>query len=215
MLQIEVLSPEDVARLRDGLSVATFQDGKATARGDARQVKANQQASGVEALSAFVRAALNRDPVFQAWARPARWSRLLFSRYRPGDAYGLHVDEAFMAAEGGGELRTDLSFTLFLSDPETYDGGELEVVGPEGSLTAKPAAGTAVLYDTGRVHQVAPVTAGERLAAVGWIQSRVREAERREVLFDLWRLRAALPDGEPRLTLDKSVGRLLRMWGAP
>lgn len=215
MLQIAVLSPEDVARVREGLAGAAFLDGRATARGDARRVKANEQASGVEALSAFVRAALERDPVFQAWARPARWSRLLFSRYRPGDAYGLHVDDAFMAAEGGGELRTDLSFTLFLSEPDAYDGGELEVVGPEGLLTAKPAAGTAVLYDTGRVHQVAPLTRGERLAAVGWIQSRVRDAERREVLFDLWRLRGSLPQGEPRLTLDKSLGKLLRMWGAP
>lgn len=215
MLQIAVLAPEDVARVRDGLATATFRDGRSTARGDARRAKSNEQATGVEALAAFVRDALERDPVLQAWARPARWSRLLFSRYRPGDAYGFHVDDPFMAAEGGGQLRTDLSFTLFLSDPSTYDGGELEVVGPDGATAVRPDAGTIVLYDTGRVHQVAPVVRGERLACVGWIQSRVREAERREVLFDLWRARSGTPEGEARLLLDKSLGKLLRLWGAP
>lgn len=215
MLQIAVLPAEDVARVREGLAAATFRDGRATARGDARRVKSNAQAAGVETLAAFVRGALERDPVLQAWARPARWSRLLFSRYRPGDGYGFHVDDPFMAAEGGGRLRTDLSFTLFLSDPGTYDGGDLEVVGPEGLTAARPEAGTVVLYDTGRVHRVAPVVRGERLACVGWIQSSVREAERREVLFDLWRVRAALPEGEARLALDASTGKLLRLWGAP
>lgn len=215
MILLSILPPEDVARVREGLSLAAFRDGRATAKGEARAVKKNAQAAGVDALAAFVREAMERDPVFQALARPARWSKLLFSRYGPGDAYGLHVDEPFMAAEGGGRLRTDLSFTLFLSDPETYHGGELAVQGQDGVREAKPAAGTAVLYDTGWLHQVAPVTRGERLAAVGWIQSRVRDASAREVLFDLWRVRAAVPEGEARLLLDRTVGALLRRWGEP
>lgn len=215
MILLSVLAPEDVARLRAKLAHAEFRDGKETARGDARRVKRNAQAGNVEALGVFVRSAFDRSPVFQAWARPARWSRLLFSRYEEGDAYGLHADEPFMAADGGGTLRTDLSFTLFLSDPESYDGGELVIVGADGERSVKAEAGTVVVYETGRLHRVEPVTRGERLAAVGWIQSRVRQAERREVLFDLWRVRSALGEGDPRLTLDKTIGNLQRLWGEP
>ncbi|MDO1559171.1 Fe2+-dependent dioxygenase [Brevundimonas sp. 2R-24] len=213
----DVLPQDDVRRVREGLANLTFRDGRATALGSARQVKSNRQTqaseAGTQALARFVRQALERHPVFMAWARPARWSNLIFSRYAPGDAYGLHTDAPFMEAEGGGRLRTDLSFTLFLSPVETYQGGALEVHGPEGARQARPEAGSAVIYATGALHQVTPVTKGERLACVGWIESQVRRADEREVLFDLERLRASLPDGEARLTADKAIGTLLRMWG--
>ena len=216
---IEVLGPEDVARVRDGLAEAPFRDGRRTAGSAARKVKSNLQADGsderVRALADFVRQALERSEVLRLYARPARWSKLLFSRYAPGDAYGLHVDDATMAAEDGGRLRTDLSFTLFLSDPESYDGGALVVDGLDGEREVKLPAGGVVLYPTGALHRVEPVTRGQRLACVGWIQSLIRREDERELLFDLGRVRASLPDGEARLLLDKSIGNLLRLWTAP
>ena len=215
----EVLSVEDVARVREGLASARFGDGRRTAGSAARRVKANQQAEpgdpAVEALERFIRQALERSETFGLYARPARWSKLLFSRYGPGDAYGMHTDDPFMAAEGGGRLRTDLSFTLFLSEPESYDGGALVIDGLDGEREIRPPAGAAVLYPTGALHQVQPVTRGERLACVGWIQSLVARGDQRELLFDLSRVRAVVPEGEARLLLDKSVGGLLRLWATP
>ena len=112
-------------------------------------------------------------------------------------------------------MRTDLSFTLFLSEPDTYAGGALLLDGLDGEREARPGAGSLVLYATGVPHRVTPVTAGERLACVGWVQSALRREDQRELLFDLARTRAALPDGEARLLLDKSIGGLLRMWSEP
>lgn len=219
MLTLAVLEPEDVRRVRAGLASVPFRDGKLTAGSRARAVKANQQAvpedRTVQALGGFVRQALERHPLFAAYARPARWSKVIFSRYEAGDAYGLHTDDAFMTADGGGPLRTDLSFTLFLSELDAYEGGALSLEGVDGAREVRPPAGAAVIYPTGRPHQVTPVTAGERLAAVGWIQSRIRSGDQREVLFDLARLSACVPDGEPRLLLDKTVGALLRLWAEP
>jgi PKHD-type hydroxylase len=215
----DVLEAEDVALVRERLTAIRFVDGRATAGAAARKVKANAQADpadlGVAPLAAFVRRALERSGVLSSYARPARWSRLLFSRYGVGDAYGLHVDDASMAAEGGGPMRTDLSFTLFLSEPEAYAGGALALDELDGEREARPAAGSLVLYATGVPHRVTAVTAGERLACVGWIQSAIRREDQRELLFDLARTRAVLPDGETRLLLDKSIGGLLRMWSEP
>jgi len=215
----QVLGPEDVARVREGLAKAPFIDGKATAGPTARKVKSNEQAVGsdpeVSRLGRFVREALERSPVFMAYARPAKWSRLLFSRYSGGQAYGFHTDDAMMQADDGSRLRTDLSFTLFLTDPGDYEGGALLVDGLDGEREFKPQAGDAVLYPTGQLHRVTPVTSGQRLASVGWIQSLVARADEREILFDLQRVRWSLPDGEQRLLLDKTAGNLLRMWGKP
>ena len=215
----DVLLPEDVARVRERLAGLSFVDGKTTAGATARKVKANAQADpadeGTAALATFVRQALERCEVLAAYARPTRWSRLLFSRYGAGDAYGLHVDDAAMRADDGGRMRTDLSFTLFLSEPETYEGGALRLEGLDGDRDLKLPAGSLVLYPTGVLHQVTPVTAGERLACVGWIQSAVRRGDQRELLFDLARVRASLPEGDARLLLDRSVGGLLRMWAEP
>lgn len=215
----DVLEPADVARVREGLAKVRFQDGKLTAGATARRVKSNTQADrddqAVQALAKFVRQALERHPAFAGYARPARWSRTLFSRYQPGQEYGFHTDDAEMAAEDGQRMRTDLSFTLFLSEPDTYEGGALLMSGLEGEREVKPPAGTAVLYPTGQLHRVTPVTAGERLAAVGWIQSRIGRADQREILFDLHQVRAGQADGEGRLLLDKAIGNLLRLWWEP
>lgn len=211
----DALAVEDVDRVRERLANLRFVDGRATAGPSARRVKANTQAApgdDTAALGRFVRSALERCDVLTAYARPVRWSRLLFSRYGVGDAYGTHVDDAAMAAGEGGRLRTDLSFTLFLTDPSTYEGGALVVDALDGEREHRPAAGTIVLYPTGALHRVTPVAAGERLACVGWMQSAIRRSDERELLFDLARVRGSVPEGDARLLLDKSIGGLLRLW---
>jgi PKHD-type hydroxylase len=214
----DVLEAEDVARVREGLARAPFREGKRTAGGDAKRVKANWQADGadegVQALAKFVRGALDRHPLVQTYVRPARWSKVMFNRYGPGETYGMHVDDPVMG-EGASLIRTDLSFTLFLSDPGSYDGGALVIDGLDGERGVKLAAGSMVVYGTGELHRVEPVTAGERLACVGWVQSLIRRADQREVLFDLSRVRAAMARSDARLLLDKSVAQLVRMWGEP
>jgi len=215
----DVLDAEDLKRVRDTLADTAFRDGKATAGATAAKVKANRQADPadpkVKPLAEFVRRALQRSSVFIAYARPQRWSKLLFSKYGPGEQYGFHTDDATMEADGGGRLRTDLSFTLFLSDPDTYEGGALLMDGLDGEREYRPAAGSAVVYSTGQLHRVTPVTRGERLAAVGWIHSMVSRNDERELIFDLQRVRWSMPDGPNQLLVDKAIGNLLRMWGKP
>jgi PKHD-type hydroxylase len=129
--------------------------------------------------------------------------------------YGSHTDDALMGAAGD-RLRTDLAFTLFLSEPATYKGGALTLESIAGRQEIKLEAGDAMLYPAGAIHSVAPVTEGVRLAAVGWVESFVREPARREILYDLSRVRTRLAEaGAPRLELlhlDKSISNLLRMW---
>ena len=212
----EVLPAEDVARVMDGLAEAAFLDGRKTAAGDARAVKANSQADSsdprVAALADFVRRAIERHPAFSAYVRPARWSKLMFNRYEAGETYGLHFDDPVMGT-GEARMRSDLSFTLFLSGPETYEGGALMIDGLDGEREIKLPAGAMVVYPTGALHQVTPVTSGVRHACVGWVQSLIRRDDERAILFDLSRVRAGLPAGETRLLLDKSVANLVRLWG--
>lgn len=214
----EVLTADDLVLVREGLDRAPFQDGRKTAAGDARAVKANQQTDGsdpgVAALTEFVRKAIERHPIFAAYARPSRWSKLMFNRYGPGETYGMHVDDPMMGS-GEGRLRTDLSFTLFLSDPESYEGGALLIDGLDGEREVKLPAGSMVVYPTGALHRVEPVTTGVRLASVGWVQSLIRREDEREILFDLSQVRAGLTAGDRRLLLDKAVANLVRLWGEP
>jgi len=215
----EVLAPEDLARVRRELEQITWTSGKRTAGAAARGVKENLQADGadsrVQALEQFVVDALRRHPMFDIAARPARISRLLFSRYEPGMTYGAHTDDALM---GGGDdkLRTDLAFTIFLADRAAYEGGALVVQSALGDQEIALEAGDAILYPAGSIHYVAPVTRGARLAAVGWLQSYVADAAQRETLFDLSVTRARLAQAgvarEDLLPLDKSISNLLRMW---
>lgn len=209
-----VLDGEALQRVRAGLADAVWRDGKLSAGSLARTVKHNEQAAADaqrQALLTLVDEALARHPVFPVAARPAKPFRLLFSRYHPGMAYGPHTDDAMMG-EGAGRLRTDLAMTLFLADPATYEGGALVLHGPAGETRLKLDAGDAVLYAAGAVHEVEKVTAGERLAVVGWGQSLVRDAGERELLFDLACLRRRITDPETALLLDKTVSNLLRRW---
>lgn len=191
-----------------------FEDGARTAGRIAKRVKKNEQArpSGLAAdFAALVEKRLLGNEVFRAAARPKSIIRTLLSRYRPGMAYGTHSDDAFM--EG---VRVDLSFTLFLSDPGTYEGGELVIEEPSGERLVKLPAGSMVLYPSTTLHRVAEVTKGERHAAVGWVRSLVRGAEARETLFDLaLALRQAEAGGDDALInrLLKIQGALLRRWG--
>lgn len=217
MIVLDVLDPGQLLDVQQGLAGAPFRDGRATAGAAAERVKLNEQARGddpgVIDLARKVRLALETHPTFRSLVRPARWSSLMFSRYGPGQQYGLHADNAAMYDDGGWPLRTDISFTLFLSDPQTYEGGALLLRDLAGDREFRPAAGSAVLYPTGQLHRVTPVTSGVRLACVGWVQSMIRRADQRELLFDLERVRRR-PDAEDaELLLDKTIGNLLRMWG--
>lgn len=217
MIEIaELLDREAVLACRDTLARVPFRDGALTAGAAASKVKRNQQAKGddpdVVALGRQVRLALERHEIVRRLVRPVRWSSLMFSRYARGQEYGLHADNAVMSDSEGWPFRTDVSFTLFLSDPETYDGGALLIADRAGEREFRPAAGCVVFYPTGHLHRVTPVTAGERLACVGWVQSFIRRPDQREVLFDLERLRDGTT-GDTTLMLDKTIGNLLRMWG--
>ena len=162
---------------------ALFEDGRRTAGWHAREVKRNLQATPRGLAGGVLRKieqALLSHEVLLAAARPKRLVRLLISRYEPGMTYGTHVDDAMIDG-----VRTDLSFTLFLSDPASYEGGALVVEDSYGERAIKLPAGELILYPSTTLHRVEPVTAGVRLAAVGWLRSYVRDAERREILLDL------------------------------
>lgn len=204
-----------VGQLRQMLGQARFVDGRATAGAQARLVKRNDQVErdddSLPQMRETVLQALQKSDIFHSAARPKHVQPPLFSRYVPGMEYGNHVDDAIM-----GGMRMDLSFTLFLSDPDSYDGGELVIDSPSGEQDIKLPAGSAVLYPATTLHRVAPVTRGERLAAVTWVRSLIRDASRREILFDLDRVQDALfvRDGKTTETdlLAKTASNLLRLW---
>lgn len=214
----DILPADRLTALVDRLKTARFIDGKATAGWNAAGVKENQQASdpGVAQLAAEIETALRQHPVFALAARPKRLHPILFARYAPGMTYGYHVDDPLM---GDPPLRTDLALTLFLSDPETYDGGDLIIDQPGGEQAYKLPFGAAVLYPATTLHQVAPVTRGVRLVAITWIQSLIRDPGQREILFDLDTARRMLfaRDGKSREfdLLSKSFANLLRLWAEP
>jgi PKHD-type hydroxylase len=192
---------------------ASFVSGKSTAGAQAKQVKNNDQSASpvAQAAIAAVREALATNAVFRAATRPKEIIGMLVSRYRPGMAYGAHVDDALM-----GGKRTDLSFTFFVSTPESYDGGELVIEGNDGENAIKLAAGSVVVYPTTSLHRVAEVTRGERLVVVGWVRSFIRNGEQREILFDLDQTLAALAAAKAdRAITDrmfKTRNNLTRMW---
>lgn len=212
-----LLPPEDVERVRAKAAQLDWEDGRITAGRSARTVKSNLQAdmSGDlgQGLNDFLMRAISGNTLVKRIARPRRFSKLLLSRTEDSGHYGHHVDNAIMGKDGH-QLRTDLSFTLFLSDPASYEGGELSLSTSTGEFDAKPEAGTLIIYPSGAIHQVKPVTAGSRLACVGWIESRIQRADRREILFDLESVRSNLKpsQAEMRLVLDKSISNLIRMW---
>ena len=209
----DLLSTEAVADLCDRLQSTALVDGKSTAGWHAKAVKQNQQLDTEQAkpLAREVRQALLAHPLFQAAALPRQIQTVRFNRYSDGMAYGRHTDNALM--NGG---RTDLSFTLFLSEAQSYDGGELVVEGVDSEQAYKLKAGSVLVYPSTSLHRVEAVTRGVRWAAVGWLQSKVRDAGKREILFELDTARRSVFQKygkTPEFDLmTKSWSNLLRLW---
>ncbi|MEW6687612.1 MAG: Fe2+-dependent dioxygenase [Pseudomonadota bacterium] len=214
-----VLKPDELALARDWLAAARFVDGKASAGAAARRVKRNLEAErgagGLERLDEMVMGNLTRHPVYRAGALPLHAATPLYVRYQAGMEYGEHLDDPIMGA-GGVKYRSDVAVTVFLNAPEEYDGGELVIRGATGEQTVKLPAGDAVLYPAGTLHRVNPVTRGERLVAVTWVQSLVRDPARRELLYGLnlarEKLLAGAPGAEETAQVNAAYLNLIRMW---
>ena len=217
-----VLSNEEVVAFRRRLESAEWTDGAASAGAFARGRKSNQQLDeqsevGVELGQQILRR-LGSHPLFVSAALPSRIYPPRFNRYAGGGAYGAHVDAALMRIPRTDlAMRSDLSATLFLSDPDDYDGGELEIEGGFGAQAVKLAAGDLVLYPASSLHRVTPVTRGERLAAFFWIESHVADEAARTLLFDLDQaiqgLTGAAGEGDANLLrLTGVYHNLLRRW---
>jgi PKHD-type hydroxylase len=212
-----------LAALRDRIALLEWRDGRETAGAVAAAVKRNLQAAMDSVPGRALQDELSRliadHSVIKAAAQPRRFSPLLISKTGVGGHYGAHVDNALMG-KGAQRLRTDLSFTLFLTPPGEYEGGELVIHAAGMTQELKGEAGYLVLYPSGSIHEVKPVTRGERIVCVGWIESLVADQAQRDMLFDLENLRTALRQKLPAqsaelLTLDKTIANLLRMWVRP
>lgn len=204
------------------LAGAQWSDGRATAGHLSSEVKRNRQLAEDDPLAlqagALVLDALARQPLFASAALATCISPPLFNRYEGGETYGDHIDGAIRPLAKG-RMRADLSATLFLSDPDSYAGGELMIAASGGEHAVKLAAGDMILYASGARHRVMPVTRGRRDAAVMWIQSLVRDAQQRDILFELDATIQALRAGDGGttqvLTLTGLYHNLLRMWSDP
>ncbi|MCW0368058.1 PKHD-type hydroxylase [Xanthomonas sacchari] len=221
----DILSADEVARFRQALETADWVDGRETVGAQGAQVKRNLQLADAsplkQELGQAVLSALARSPLYFAAALPLRTIPPRFNRYSGGGSYGLHVDGAVMtqtatAAQPALTVRSDLSCTLFLSAPEEYDGGELLIHDTYGEHEVKLPAGDLILYPSSSLHRVAPVTRGARLASFFWVQSLVRDAGRRQTLFDLdtaiQALTASGADAAALLRLTNVYHNLLRDW---
>jgi PKHD-type hydroxylase len=215
-----VLTPDQVRDMRARLAATDWIDGRASVGSQGAQVKRNRQLAegsplAVE-LGQIVSAALMAHPLFFSCVLPLRILPPYFNSYAGGEHYGPHVDGAIRAQRGGAALRSDVSCTVFLNDPDEYDGGELAVIDTYGTHEVKLPAGDAVVYASTSVHEVQPVTRGERVASFLWVQSMVRDDWKRAMLFDLdtniQALRAKHGDGPELVALTGHYHNLLRMW---
>jgi PKHD-type hydroxylase len=215
----DVLTPEEIKKLRAEAALLPFVPGAETAGGRARRVKNNEQVSQKaeerKALHEIVVGALMRSKEFNRAALPKRIRPPLISRYRQGMAYGQHVDNALMGPKQARE-RSDVSITVFISDIDEYDGGELIIHGSFGMQEVKLPSGSVVVYPSSSLHEVAEVTRGERLVAVTWAQSYVRDDRQREILGSLAQVKekmnALAPDAVETDLAHHVYANLLRMW---
>jgi PKHD-type hydroxylase len=221
LLHIEkVLDTAAIARMRARLDAADWTDGRETVGTQGAQVKRNQQlpdASPVRMeLGREVLAACARHPEFHAATLPARILPPRFNRYANGGHYGTHIDGAVMALADGSQLRSDIACTLFLADPDSYDGGELIIEDTWGEHEVKLSAGDAIVYPASSLHRVEPVTRGARVAAFFWIQSLVRDEAQRRTLLQLdTAIRKLTADAADPATVKQLTGvyhNLLRQW---
>lgn len=221
----QVLTKDEVRQFRQELDASDWNDGAATAGTLAKSVKRNQQvADGSELavrLGQHILRRLAATPLFISAALPRTIYPPKFNRYADGGTYGAHVDSALMFLPGSSQqMRTDLSATLFLAEPEEYDGGELEVEGPFGVQAVKLGAGDMVLYPSTSLHRVTPVTRGARVASFFWIESLVPDEGERTLLFDLDQSIQQMtplvaPDDMRLLQLTGVYHNLLRRWAKP
>lgn len=215
-----LLNAAQLAKIRETLEGAEPADGRATAGFAAARVKRNLELQPTperrERLNRILMASLGHDETFRFACLPHRVADPIFARYTPGMAYGEHVDDPIMGTTGP-RFRTDISMTLFLNDPQDYDGGELCIRTPFGEQAVKRPAGDAAIYPSSSLHRVAQVTRGERLVALTWVQSYVRDPARRELLYELNLARERLlrdsPGSDTAAYVDRSYANLLRMWG--
>jgi len=215
----EVLKNDELRLAREWLAHANFVDGRLSAGAVARRVKNNEEldarAAELERLNNLVMNRLVQHPAYRGGALPLHVASPYYARYQPGMAYGNHLDDPIMGADGL-RYRSDIAITVFLNAPEDYDGGELVIQTAFGSQPVKLPAGDGVLYPAGSIHQVAPVTRGERLVAITWAQSLVRDPARRELLYGLGQAREKLlqsaPDAAETAQVNTAYLNLIRMW---
>lgn len=216
-----VLSTEEAARFRSALEQADWADGRITAGYQSARAKHNLQLPEdhplARDLSDRIVNVLERNPLFMGAALPLKVFPPLFNRYDGGHSFGTHVDNAIRQVKGTGHrVRTDLSATLFLTEPEDYEGGELMIQDTYGSQAVKLPAGHMVLYPATSLHHVRPVTRGARISSFFWIQSMVRDDAHRTLLFDLdmaiQRIAGETPDHPSSVQLTGIYHNLIRMW---
>lgn len=213
-----VLNAPQLGAARKLLDAGRFADGSGSAGMAAKRVKHNEELSLDDArhaeLNNLVMGCLVKHPVYRSAAMPLKVATPYYARYTQGMSYGEHVDDPVM---GEGQLyRSDISVTIFLNDPAGYDGGELIITTAFGDQSVRLPAGDAVLYPSSSAHRVSEVTRGERLVAVSWIQSMVRNAEQRALLHELNQAREVLlreqPDSDETRRVNRSYINLVRMW---
>ncbi|NEX20525.1 Fe2+-dependent dioxygenase [Thiorhodococcus mannitoliphagus] len=215
----DLLNAAQLDKIHETLADAPFIDGKATAGFAASRVKRNEELrpdpERMQRLIRILMASLGHNEHFRLGVLPHRVSDPIFARYTPGMAYGEHVDDPIMGA-GGPRFRTDVSMTVFLNAPDTYEGGELVIRTTFGDKRVKLPPGHAVVYPSSSLHQVAEVRSGTRLVALAWIQSYVRDPARRELLYELGLAREQLLKEAAGTAksgyVDRSYANLLRMW---
>jgi len=222
MLHIpEVLTAAQVVEIRKTIDAADWVDGKATVGAQGAKVKRNRQLPELSPIGLQVGQtilqALASHPLFVSAALPMRYMPPLFNRYEGGEHYGFHIDGSVRSIPGSNlSLRTDLSCTLFLSEPAEYEGGELIVADTYGEHAVKLPAGDMILYPASSVHKVEPVTRGARISSFFWVQSMVADDGKRGLLFELdqniQKLRARLGDSEEIVGLTGHYHNLLRQW---
>ena len=215
---VALLKPEELQEIEALLSGAKYLDGKSTATLSAKEVKNNLQLDkkdpAYRSIHAIIQKAIASSPHFQAAAQPKTIYPFIISKYGPGQYYGWHVDSPLM---GEPMLRTDMAMTIFLSEPSSYEGGELLLQGAAGPVAFKPAKGDAILYPCQYLHCVNEIRSGERLAAITWLQSNIRSTEQRQLLFELNQVHALLQQKDPQAPetalLLQAYSNLFRMWG--
>lgn len=216
-----VLSQEQVRRFSAALDAAEWIDGRVSVGEQGAKVKNNRQLPEQSPLALelgeAILASLRRNALFFAAALPRRYMPPMFNRYGVGETYGLHIDGSVRNVAGSPDpLRTDLSCTLFLCEPDDYEGGELEIVDTYGTHEVKLPAGDLILYPSSSLHRVQPVTRGVRTCSFFWLQSLVRDTERRAMLFELdrtiFKLRDKLGDCDETVALTGHYHNLLRLW---